>query len=184
MRVWVCTVHRDRWARVGAASVQVCVVSCVPGCMQVQVYMRGGLSCLAAFPGWALTPECEQMGLTGPGRDHSCLAARKRPVLGPQKGAGSILTQQRSTSPSVLLPARRPASPSLCCPVCGGGKVAGLFIKSFEMAGGCQPGPRGEAVPSGPDLVTWPLTPLWPFTIPSHRYSCLRGEVPSPASTP
>lgn len=153
MRLWACTVHRDRWTRVGAASVQVCVVSCVLGCVQVQVHTLGGLSCLIAFPGWALTPKCEQMCLTGPGRDHSCSAARKRPVLGPQEGAGSILTQQRSTSPSVLLPARRPASPSLCCTVCGGGKVARLFIKSFEMARGWQPGPRGKQCLLG--LTRW-----------------------------
>lgn len=59
------------------------------------------------------------------------------------------------------------ASLSLCgCASCGGDKAAKLFIKPFEMAGGCRPGQQlgvgvgGIAVLSGPALVvTWPLAP-------------------------
>ena len=37
--------------------------------------MHGGLSvcCWAPLPGWALTLNCEQMGLVGSGGDRSCL---------------------------------------------------------------------------------------------------------------
>lgn len=158
---------------------------CVPGCTEAWVHMRRGLSacCLSVLPGWALTPNCEQMCLAGPGRDRSCLAARRRLALGPQKGAWSTLTQKRNTLPLVLLLARR-----LPLPACAAEHRVGETrppsclsspLKWLGAAGQASSWGEGgdKAMLSGPDLVvTWPLAPhafLWPFSLLSPWCSCL-----------
>lgn len=110
-----------------------CVVSRVPGCSRPR-HTCGAECMLPRYTSrWALTPNCEQMWLAGPRRDHSCLAARKRQFWGPRRSREHLDPAEEHLT--LVLLAGRLLSRLCCCAACGGDKAAKLFISPLKWWG-------------------------------------------------